>query len=235
MTNEDGGGKVSHSPFYLADSRNFGALEGFPPSGGSSNHSNYGGYGNFHLNGRESDFGLGNSGSSRNIMGLNSGRNPSGGNLPLQMQMPPLVNGERGRDNSIDQLQHQFRQMGFEKQHNFMSGTGSSSTSQKDWQDGFRALLPNVNVSFGALPHQQNQLPHHLLDGVLDSGSSSRFNNLSTNSSNMLNDPHQNSTNNHHTHMSQVERSHHMQQSMRQNSGTLFFDFFIQKLMALTK
>ena len=23
----------------------------------------------------------------------------------------------------------------------------------KDWQDGLRALLPNVNVSFGALPH----------------------------------------------------------------------------------
>lgn len=33
-----------------------------------------------------------------------------------------------------------------EKQH-------QQQSLSKDWQDGLRALLPNVNVSFGALPH----------------------------------------------------------------------------------
>ena len=27
----------------------------------------------------------------------------------------------------------------------------------KDWQDGFRALLPNINVSFGSLPANYHQ------------------------------------------------------------------------------
>merc|ERR1712223_55236 len=45
---------------------------------------------------------------------------------------------------NIDHLQQQLRQLSFDK-HNFQQS--------KDWQEGLRALLPNVNVSFGALPN----------------------------------------------------------------------------------
>ena len=29
----------------------------------------------------------------------------------------------------------------------------------KDWQDGLRALLPNINISFGAANHSNQSLP----------------------------------------------------------------------------
>ena len=109
-------------------------------------------------------------------MVMGGGRNHSGGGHGSHMDR-----------NGIDQLQHQFRQLGFEK-----SQQQSNFSSSKDWQDGFRALLPNVNVSFGALPQQQQQQQqqqqhqHHLLENVLES-TSSRFNNLP---SNALNDQH---------------------------------------------
>merc|ERR1719412_662612 len=49
-----------------------------------------------------------------------------------------------GSVGSVDHLQHQLRQLALEKQNMQQS---------KDWQEGLRALLPNVNVSFGALPN----------------------------------------------------------------------------------
>ena len=36
---------------------------------------------------------------------------------------------------------------------NFTENKRQVQDCSKDWQDGLRALLPNVNVSFGALPH----------------------------------------------------------------------------------
>lgn len=119
--------------------------------------------------------------------------------------------------------------------------------TSKDWQDGFRALLPNVNVSFGALPHQDGGrsasgggtsagLPPHLVSGqesVLETGGSSRFNNLPTsvgggggNSSNsMLNEVlgiggsggHSPAATNHLN--GHLDRALHHQQNIRQSSG----------------
>lgn len=45
---------------------------------------------------------------------------------------------------NVDHIQQQLRHLSFEKP-NFQQS--------KDWQEGLRALLPNVNVSFGALPN----------------------------------------------------------------------------------
>merc|ERR1719242_1362007 len=56
-------------------------------------------------------------------------------------QQPP---SSSGNISNVDHLQQQLRQLSFEKQ-NFQHS--------KDWQEGLRALLPNVNVSFGALPN----------------------------------------------------------------------------------
>ena len=52
-----------------------------------------------------------------------------------------------GSVGSVDHLQHQLRQLALEKQNMQQS---------KDWQEGLRALLPNVNVSFGALPNNSS-------------------------------------------------------------------------------
>ena len=145
------------------------------------------------------------------------GRNPSGNNGHLDSRRP------EGNGGNMEQLQHQFRQMAMESKYN--------TSATKDWQDGFRALLPNVNVSFGALPAQQQQqqqhqpVPAHLLDGVMDSGSS-RFNNLQTSNSNsnMLNDL-QSAAGHQHQHLttnSHMDRAHHHHQSIRQNSGKSF-------------
>jgi hypothetical protein len=49
-----------------------------------------------------------------------------------------------GNVGSVDHLQHQLRHLSFDKQNYQQS---------KDWQEGLRALLPSVNVSFGALPN----------------------------------------------------------------------------------
>ena len=49
-----------------------------------------------------------------------------------------------GNINSVDHLQQQLRQLSFDK-HNLHQS--------KNWEEGLRALLPNVNVSFGALPN----------------------------------------------------------------------------------
>jgi hypothetical protein len=48
------------------------------------------------------------------------------------------------------QLRHQQHHQ--QHSHHLMDKTS------KDWQDGLRALLPNVNVSFGALPNQPDGL-----------------------------------------------------------------------------
>ncbi len=45
--------------------------------------------------------------------------------------------------------------------------------TSKDWQDGFRALLPNVNVSFGALPSQGDSAGHQTANGRLFSSPTS--------------------------------------------------------------
>jgi len=39
------------------------------------------------------------------------------------------------------------------RQQSFLLEQKQQQIPTKDWQDGLRALLPNVNVSFGALPH----------------------------------------------------------------------------------
>jgi hypothetical protein len=55
-----------------------------------------------------------------------------------------------GNIGSVDHLQQQLRQLSFEK---------PNVQQSKDWQEGLRALLPNVNVSFGALPNNGAGLP----------------------------------------------------------------------------
>merc|ERR1712241_1571184 len=40
-----------------------------------------------------------------------------------------------------------------QNQHNVQQGLADNFTPSKDWQDGLRALLPNVNVSFGQSGH----------------------------------------------------------------------------------
>jgi len=73
--------------------------------------------------------------------------------------------------------------------------------SSKDWQEGLRALLPNVNVSFGALPNQS--------DGLHTPPTS----NGRLFSSPPLNDHHHQHHHNHH------ER---VQQRQQQHSGTCY-------------
>ena len=54
------------------------------------------------------------------------------------------------------QQPHFFKeQLGNENKFNFTENKQQiqQPNHNKDWQDGLRALLPNVNVSFGALPH----------------------------------------------------------------------------------
>lgn len=65
----------------------------------------------------------------------------------------------------VDPLSRGGLPFGSGNQHSGLS-TSSSSTSVKDWQEGFRALLPNVNISFS-----QNA---NLNNGV-SSGSSSNL------------------------------------------------------------
>jgi len=115
-------------------------------------------------------------------------RNPSGGAgngfpHPDHHRSRPDSGGNGGGGNALDQLQQQFRHMAMQQE---------SKGPSKDWQDGFRALLPNVNV-IGALPGEQQQQARqqHLLGGGDVLEGSSRFNNLpttSTNASSMLNE-----------------------------------------------
>ena len=54
-------------------------------------------------------------------------------------------------------LGHQLRGGGHhhqQQQHHQQHSHPLLEKTSKDWQEGFRALLPNVNVSFGALPNQ---------------------------------------------------------------------------------
>lgn len=64
-------------------------------------------------------------------------------------------------------------------------GQNSSSWQNKDWQDGFRALLPNVNVSFGPSNSFMEGGPPHPRAPPLP-GFPQRNNNSSNNSSNSL-------------------------------------------------
>jgi len=162
-------------------------------------------------------------------------RNPSGGAgngfpHPDHHRSRPDSGGNGGGGNALDQLQQQFRHMAMQQE---------SKGPSKDWQDGFRALLPNVNVSFGALPGEQQQQARqqHLLGGGDVLEGSSRFNNLpttSTNASSMLNEVlgvgggHHSPGNGVNSHLGQqnghLDRAalHQQQQNMRQqqqNSG----------------
>ena len=92
--------------------------------------------------------------------------------------------GQQSSSGNIDHLQQQLRHLSFEKQN---------MQQAKDWQEGLRALLPNVNVSFGALPNGEgfsggnmnsNQNSHSHID------LESRFNHSQPGNSNnhLLND-----------------------------------------------
>ena len=54
-----------------------------------------------------------------------------------------------------------------QQQHHQHPDSSNKVANSKDWQEGFRALLPNVNVSFGALPgsggggSNGSQVGHH--------------------------------------------------------------------------
>lgn len=79
-----------------------------------------------------------------------------------------------------------------EKQH-------QQQSLSKDWQDGLRALLPNVNVSFGALPHG----PSNGTDGR---------GGMYSQQSSMMND-------HHHQQQQQHERMQRQQQQQHSRSG----------------
>jgi len=63
---------------------------------------------------------------------------------PAHRQTQQSSTSSSGNISNVDHLQQQLRQLSFEK-HNLHQS--------KNWEEGLRALLPNVNVSFGALPN----------------------------------------------------------------------------------
>lgn len=81
------------------------------------------------------------SGGSRNDSG-----NGFGGHVGPLSNHHQLHNGILGLKSENSMRMQQQQSFFMEKQH-------QQHQQSKDWQDGLRALLPNVNVSFGALPH----------------------------------------------------------------------------------
>ena len=139
-----------------------------------------------------------------------------------------------GNINSVDHLQQQLRQLSFDK-HNLHQS--------KNWEEGLRALLPNVNVSFGALPNNgggfsgnntlnSNQSGHSHIDLEARFNHSQHQSSNSTNNQ-LLNDhsphnlhanslqqtgqniSHQGPGNHHSNHMNYM--SHHAQQQQHMN------------------
>ena len=130
----------------------------------SCNGDNFNSALSHHTFGQQNDF-LGGNGFPNHSRGLRniSGNGGSSMNYPqhssnhgqsMQQQMNHnnhqdvsdhlLRLGQQSSSGNIDHLQQQLRQLSFEKQN---------MQQAKDWQEGLRALLPNVNVSFGALPN----------------------------------------------------------------------------------
>ena len=82
------------------------------------------------------------------------------------------------------------------RQHSFMMEKQQQQQGiSKDWQEGLRALLPNVNVTFGALPHG----PANGTDRMYPPQPQS----------NLLNEPH-------HTHERMQQQQQQQQQQQRQ-------------------
>jgi len=224
MMNAFGSSSSSQNvPNLLSEMHGFGGLDSFAGSGGNSGH--IGNVNGFHGgNGRETDgFGFGSTHHNPHPsharfggLGQTHPRNPSGGSgglhgFPPHHSQSDVVNRSRpdsgsssGGGNALDHLQQQFRQMAMQQQqHHQHPDSSNKVANSKDWQEGFRALLPNVNVSFGALPgsggggSNGSQVGHH--ESVTHSSSgrggsdrlhygdmpegSSRFNNLPTSSS----------------------------------------------------
>ena len=99
--------------------------------------------------GHPNDLG-GSNGSSRHDSG-----NPAGNGFGHGGLMSNHHNGmQQGLGLGLKpESQSAMRQHSFlmeKQQHQQQQGGGGLS---KDWQEGLRALLPNVNVTFGALPH----------------------------------------------------------------------------------
>ena len=126
-------------------------------SGGSYNHGGYGGPGPVSSNAVDSLFGLGGgrhrSGGAPGFGGQSAGQemmfglggHKSGACLDLAGSQNRLGLGGLG-------LGDRMYGGGQEQKHNPLLGQHlgqDNGFASKDWQDGLRALLPNVNVSFG--------------------------------------------------------------------------------------
>ena len=134
---------------------------------------------------RFNDLGVSNNGgsSSSSTGGLTNGH-PGGAHSPLNhLNNPAGFSNSMGFGSSFSggplggssdrqqqhQQQHRFPNSN-QPHHHLLHHPGNSSSSSswqqqggKDWQEGLRALLPNINVSFGNLPtnnYQQSSLGH---------------------------------------------------------------------------
>ena len=152
-----------HQSLLSQDTNGFGL--GIHANGSNGESTNFNSALSHHTFGQQNDF-LGGNGFPSNSRGFRniSGNGANGSvNFPqhsnnhgqsMQQQMNHSNHldvsdhlhrlGQQSSSGNIDHLQQQLRQLSFDKQN---------VQQAKDWQEGLRALLPNVNVSFGALPN----------------------------------------------------------------------------------
>merc|ERR1719215_243117 len=101
----------------------------------------------------------GRGGSRHDSGGLGNGFGPASGHhsgsgllsnhhLHNGMQQPPMGLGLKENQQSIHHTSRPGNSFLLEKQQQ-----QQQQSLSKNWEEGLRALLPNVNVSFGALPH----------------------------------------------------------------------------------
>ena len=193
-----------HQSLLSQDTNGFGL--GTQANGSNAEGNNFNSGLNHHTFGQQNDF-LGGNGfpnssrGLRNISGngangsLNFPQHSSNHGQSMQQQMNHtnhqdvsdhlLRLGQQSSSGNIDHLQQQLRQLSFEKQN---------IQQAKDWQEGLRALLPNVNVSFEGLPNGEGFSGGNNLNSNQNSHShidlESRFNHSQSGNSNnhLLND-----------------------------------------------
>ena len=176
--------------------------------------------GNRHDNGPGNSFGGGHGGPGSAGNGSQHGGLLSNHHMHNGMGLGGLKTENQQQSAAIQQQQqrqqpHFFKeQLGNENKFNFTENKQQiqQPNHNKDWQDGLRALLPNVNVSFGALPHG-GPAPPPQTNGTQDQN---RMFSQQPNAG-LLNEHHQ------HHHHERMQRQQHQSRTGRKRKKTIFF------------